>query len=70
MDTLVLSSWFRLLRPIADSHRLANTHAGRTLKEAGKIFPASFNFILLIIYPAYSQLDHQTEPLSHPVAAD
>ena len=29
-DTLVLSSWFRLLRPIADSHRLANTHAGRT----------------------------------------
>ena len=34
MDTLVLSSWFRLLRPIADFHRLANTHAGRTPKKA------------------------------------
>ena len=34
MDTLVLGSWFRLLRPIADFHRLANTHAGRTQKRA------------------------------------
>lgn len=33
VDTLVLSSWFRLLRPIADFHHLANTHAGRTKKR-------------------------------------
>ena len=30
MNTLVISSWFRLLRPIADFHRLANIHARRT----------------------------------------
>ena len=39
MDTLVLSSWFRLLRPIADSHRLANTHAGRTHTKEPKKLP-------------------------------
>ncbi|MFU1801546.1 hypothetical protein ACM28O_14075, partial [Lactiplantibacillus pentosus] len=27
-----LSSWFRLLRPTADLHRLVITHAGRTKK--------------------------------------
>ncbi|WP_260246396.1 hypothetical protein, partial [Limosilactobacillus reuteri] len=32
--TLVLSSWFQLLWPIADFHRLANIHAERTKKES------------------------------------
>ncbi|WP_218046620.1 hypothetical protein, partial [Limosilactobacillus reuteri] len=32
VDTLVLGSWFRLLRPIVDFHHLVNTHAGRTVR--------------------------------------
>ncbi|WP_204759129.1 hypothetical protein, partial [Limosilactobacillus reuteri] len=48
VDTLVLSSWFRLLRPIADFHHLANTHAGRTSnKERAKKLLSPF-FILSI----------------------
>ncbi|AMV61689.1 Hypothetical protein ADU71_0074 (plasmid) [Pediococcus damnosus] len=33
MDTLAIGSWFRLLRPITDFHRLVSAHAGRTYEN-------------------------------------
>ncbi|MFW2845423.1 hypothetical protein ACN6UL_18010, partial [Lactiplantibacillus plantarum] len=52
-NALALNSWFRLLRPTADLHRLVITHAGRTSKMDFQNFWKPILMLISILVSTY-----------------